>query len=109
MATASGRRQAASAVSAPPEAQAAPPPNSRDTAAEVRKSAQDYAGEALDALADLMRNAASESVRVSAANALLDRAHGRPAAATKAAAAADGGTASEAVNYTFRWLDPSTS
>jgi hypothetical protein len=39
---------------------------------------------ALDSLASLAKGAASEAVRVSAANAVLDRAYGRPTSGAKA-------------------------
>src|ERR1044071_9587451 len=45
---------------------------------ELREIAQAYSGEAIEILANLMRAAESEATRLSAANALLDRAHGRP-------------------------------
>jgi hypothetical protein len=40
--------------------------------------AQQYTAEALERLADLMRNAESEQARVAAIRELLDRGHGRP-------------------------------
>src|ERR1051325_6261857 len=45
---------------------------------ELREIAQVYSGEALETLAHLMRSAVSEATRLSAANALLDRAYGKP-------------------------------
>lgn len=47
--------------------------------AEVRDLAQVYTKEALEKLAEIMRKGVSEQARVTAAVALLDRAHGRPA------------------------------
>ncbi len=41
------------------------------------KAAQTHAKVAMETLAVLMRDASSESVRLAAANALLDRAHGK--------------------------------
>lgn len=41
--------------------------------------AQSYTAEALEVLADVMRKGASEAARVSAANSILDRGHGKPA------------------------------
>jgi hypothetical protein len=108
MATASGRRRAVVALppaEAPAPVQAA---NAADAAAEFRLAAQGYAREALEALAWLVKNAASEAVRVSAANALIDRAHGRPAQAVKVGGG-DGGDESPGVSLTFQWLDPAKS
>lgn len=62
------------------------------TAPSLRAQARTHALEALEALASLAKGAASESVRVSAANALLDRAYGKPASgAAKALQAKDDG------------------
>ncbi len=47
-------------------------------AAAFRAVAETHALEALQALVTLAKGAASESVRMSAANAILDRAYGRP-------------------------------
>src|SRR6187549_1572790 len=44
----------------------------------IRELAQQYTAEALERLADLMRNAESEQARVAAIRELLDRGHGRP-------------------------------
>lgn len=41
--------------------------------------AKTYTEEALETLVDVAKNARSEAARVSAANALLDRAYGKPA------------------------------
>jgi hypothetical protein len=56
-------------------------PSSRSFSAKAKL----HALEALDALASLAKGAASEAVRVSAANAMLDRAYGKPASGVKAA------------------------
>jgi hypothetical protein len=45
---------------------------------EVETLARSYTGEALETLADLMRNGASDNVRMAAANALLNRGWGLP-------------------------------
>jgi hypothetical protein len=45
---------------------------------ELRDIAQAYTVEAIETLAHIMRSAESDATRLSAANALLDRAHGRP-------------------------------
>jgi hypothetical protein len=47
---------------------------------ELKDEAGKYAGEAVLALVELMRNSGSDTVRVAAAKELLDRAHGRPKA-----------------------------
>jgi hypothetical protein len=47
---------------------------------DMREEAGKYAGEALLALLELMRNSSSDPVRVAAARELLDRAHGKPKA-----------------------------
>jgi hypothetical protein len=53
---------------------------------EVKKTltelASEYTSEALETLADVMKNGTNDSARVSAANSLLDRAHGKPIQAT---------------------------
>jgi len=45
---------------------------------ELKDEAAKYAGEAVQALVELMRNSSSDPVRVAAARELLDRAHGKP-------------------------------
>lgn len=74
------------------------------TATTFREAAQAHALEALEALAWLAKNANSEAVRVSAANAVIDRAHGRPAPGSRVAledeADEDDGP------LEVRWLDP---
>jgi hypothetical protein len=72
-------------------------PPTPETAAEA------HALEALEALAWLAQNAKSEAARVSAANAVLDRILGKPAAGLKAAAEVD----DESGPLEVRWLDPS--
>ena len=44
----------------------------------LRELAREYTPEALDALAQIMRQGESEAARVSAANAILDRGYGKP-------------------------------
>ncbi len=50
----------------------------RKKAADLKDEAGKYAHEAVQALVELMRNSASDPVRVAAAKELLDRAHGKP-------------------------------
>jgi hypothetical protein len=51
----------------------------------LREKAQNHGGKAMDALIALADGAASEHVRVAAANAILDRAMGKPLPGVKAA------------------------
>jgi hypothetical protein len=86
-----------------PEAPAPLPP--AEAAAQFRQKARVYAGEALEALAALVKDAKSEAVRVSAANALIDRAYGRPAQAGKASGEAEPDDG-QGVTWTVEWLEP---
>lgn len=54
----------------------------KDLKRTLSEIASEYTSEALEALADVMRNGQSDAARVSAANSLLDRAHGKPIQAT---------------------------
>jgi hypothetical protein len=85
------------ALPAPVQTPAKPP-----TRAQFREAAQAKALDALGTLAWLAEHASSEAARVSAANSVLDRAHGRPAPGGPAAGddGADGGNILE-----VRWLD----
>lgn len=76
------------------------------TAAAFRAEAQRHALEALDALVWLAEHATSEAVRVSAANAVLDRAHGKPASGARTVGDEDGG---EGRGMKVQWLDPAKS
>jgi hypothetical protein len=51
----------------------------------IRVAARTHAEKAVDALATLMERASSEHVRVAAANAILDRAIGKPLSGAQAA------------------------
>jgi hypothetical protein len=53
----------------------------------IRQKAREHGQEALDALIALASSASSEHVRVAAANAVLDRAMGKPLPGVKAAEA----------------------
>ena len=111
MPTASGRaRRAVTVLPAPATVAVAPPvksdnvspppkPDNADPAAEFRLAAQGYALDALEALATLMNSANSEAVRVSAANALIDRAYGRAAQAVRVGG--DNGEDGQGVSLTF--------
>lgn len=50
--------------------------------AQLSELAKAYAPEALETLADVMKNGQSESARVAAANSILDRGYGKPIQAT---------------------------
>jgi hypothetical protein len=71
----------------------------------LRESAQNHAEEALTALVELIRTASSEHVRAAAANAILDRALGKPLPGAKAAddLASDADGADRVLEV--RWLD----
>ncbi len=47
----------------------------------VKEAAQKYTDKALKTLASIMERGESEAARIAAANALLDRGHGKPAQA----------------------------
>lgn len=46
--------------------------------ASVKEAAQKFTDDALETLAQIMRDGESEAARVAAANSILDRGHGRP-------------------------------
>lgn len=79
------------------------------TAASFREAAEAHALEALEALAWLAQNAKSEAARVSAANAVLDRALGRPASGARAAAEHAADEEAEVGPMVVRWLDAEKS
>ena len=58
--------------------------------AEIREAAQAYTQEALETLADVMRNSKSDAARALAAEKILDRGYGRPTQALEHTGA-DGG------------------
>jgi hypothetical protein len=109
MAAANRRRGAAvTALPTPGEPVSAPSrPPEPDDAVVFRQAAQGHALAALESLAWLMANANSEAVRVSAANALIDRAHGRAAQAVRVGG--EGVGEDGQVSLTFTWLDPAKS
>ena len=73
--------------------------------ADVREAAQAFTEDAISTLAEIMRGADHPAAaRVSAANALLDRAHGKPKQATEISGA-EGGAIVTAVEW--RIVDPS--
>jgi hypothetical protein len=109
MPTASPRRSAtvtALQASAEP-VQPLEKPDVADPATAFRQAAQGYALDALKELERLMQNANSEAVRVSAANALIDRAYGRAAPAVRVGG--DNPEDGQGVSLTFTWLDPTKS
>jgi hypothetical protein len=61
------------------------PSGARNTVgADLREAAREYTPEALETLRSICKSAASESARVAAASAILDRAYGKPAATVHA-------------------------
>jgi hypothetical protein len=78
------------------------------TVRSFRTEAKRHALDALESLASLAQGASSEAVRVSAANAVLDRAYGKPAsgAARPGAKPADDG---RDVEYEVQWLSDENS
>jgi hypothetical protein len=46
--------------------------------ADIREAAQEYSAQALQVLVNVATTGESEAARVAAANAILDRAHGKP-------------------------------
>jgi hypothetical protein len=98
--------------SAPEPAGPAPEPSGRarapvDSGAKFRKAAQRQALRALKVLAWLMDHASSEAVRASAANSVIDRAHGRAAQAVRVGGS--GGEDAEGVEVSFTWQNPEKS
>lgn len=91
-----------------PESAASEPEPIRITIA-LRESAQTHAEEALTALVELVRGASSEHVRVAAANAILDRALGKPLPGAKAADDLASEEDMEEGPLVVRWLDPEKS
>lgn len=81
-----------------------PPPAPLIITIAIRNSARNHAEDAVKALAELVGNASSEHVRVAAANAILDRAVGKPL--TGAQAAAEDGLSEDDGVLEVRWLDP---
>lgn len=74
----------------------------KDMPTDMKHEAGKYAGEAVLALVELMRNSGSDPVRVAAARELLDRAHGKP----KAEAGGNGDSLQEMVRAAFERDDP---
>ncbi|HUO23637.1 MAG TPA: hypothetical protein VMU59_14065 [Caulobacteraceae bacterium] len=114
---AANRRRAASVTALPAPSEPAPMlpgplPTAPDPAVAFREAAQTHAAAALEALAELVKSANSEAVRVSAANALIDRAYGRAAQAVRVGGQTAGGMGGEdegQISLTFTWLDPAKS
>lgn len=74
-------------------------PSQRSFSAKAKR----HALAALDSLAALAQGAASEAVRVSAANAVLDRAYGKPTSGARAAAGAP--AQGQSGSLEVRWLN----
>lgn len=90
-----------------PPPDSTPQPDAPDPAAEFRAKAQVHALKALERLAWLMEHASSEAVRASAANSVIDRAHGRAAQAVRVAPS--GSEDGEGVELRFTWQNPEKS
>ena len=84
---------------------AAPAPEPFKIIIALRESAQNHAEGALEALAELMKNASSEHVKVAAANAILDRALGKPLPGAKAAEDLASDADGQDGVLEVRWLD----
>jgi hypothetical protein len=99
-------RQATQAASPPSPAPPprTPPPTSPTT---FRNAARVEAPGVLEELVRLVKNAGSESTRVSAANAVLDRAFGKPLSGARLEAEDEDEVADGEV-LRLRWLDPKT-
>ncbi len=52
--------------------------------ADIRQAAQEYSARALEVLVSVATTGESEAARVAAANAILDRAHGKPTQSVEA-------------------------
>lgn len=65
---------------------------------EIAEAAQEYSEQALRVLAEVMLEGDSAASRVAAANAILDRAHGKPAQAVKV-----GGDQEAPIQQVIRW------
>ena len=69
--------------------------------ADIREAAQVYSEQALQVLVNVATAGESEAARVAAANAILDRAHGKPKQSTEVSSPG-GGPLIPAVDVTFR-------
>jgi len=106
---AKGRSKPASDAADPTVSEAADPEASEavDPAAQFRSKAQAHALDALAVLASLLKEGSSDAVRASAANSVIDRAHGRAAQAVRVGGS--GGEDAEGVELSFTWLTPEKS
>jgi phage gp46-like protein len=71
--------------------------------ASIREAAQEYSAQALQVLVNVATSGESEAARVSAANAILDRAHGKPSQAVEL----DGTLKATIEAIEWRVVDPS--
>lgn len=74
---------------------------------DIREAAQEFSAQALQVLVNVATTGESEAARVSAANAILDRAHGKPAQTVTADLNADVKARFEAVEW--RIVDPTAA
>jgi hypothetical protein len=73
-------------------------PAGRVAAEALRKKARGHAGQAIEALVDILKTGASEHARVAAAKELLDRGHGKPVQSMKL-----GGDDGPPIKQVIRW------
>jgi hypothetical protein len=73
--------------------------------ADIREAASVYSDQALKVLVQIATSGESEAARVSAANAILDRAHGKPRQSVEV----DADVRSEVKAVEWRIVDPSAS
>lgn len=65
--------------------------------AQLREAAQAFTDDALNTLAQIMRESESDAARVSAANSILDRGYGKPPQALT------GDESAEPIRHVFKW------
>lgn len=68
--------------------------------ADIREAAQQFTNDALEVLVEVMKHGDSAAARVAAANAVLDRGHGKPKQSVEATGA-EGAPLLPAVNVSF--------
>lgn len=68
--------------------------------ADIREAAQQYSSQALSVLVKVATEGESEAARVAAANAILDRAHGKPGQSLQVGGDDEAGP----IKHEFSWL-----
>lgn len=80
-------------------------PGSRNKiTADVKEAAQAFTADAIETLAQIMKAGESEAARVAAANAILDRGHGKP----KQSVDVDANIEAKVTAIEWRVVDPRT-